>query len=229
MAAKKRYPNSILQRLPSVDFNSVLGDLKMVELTRGTSLYEPDETPSYVYFPITSVVSFTGDTGEGGSVEVWAVGSEGVAGISGVVGRSKPFRGLVQVSGTALAAKASALRKHFRNCGAFHHAMLRYLDYLLLQISYLGICNNLHSIEHRFSRWLLMMQDRSCSTELNFTQDAIAGVLGTRRATISVAAASLQNAGLIRYTPGSITIRSRKALEKAACDCYKVIRLRRHH
>jgi len=101
---------------------------------------------------------------------------------------------------------------------------LTYFDFLLFQISYLGICNNSHSIEHRFSRWLLMMQDRAQSPELRFTQDAIAGVLGTRRATISVAAAALQKAGLIRYTPGLIRIRSRKALERVACGCCKLIK-----
>jgi len=68
-----------------------------------------------------------------------------------------------------------------------------------------------------------MTQDRIRSSELKFTQDAIASVLGTRRATISVAAAALQSAGLIQYTPGSIRIRSRKGLERAACRCYKLI------
>jgi Crp-like helix-turn-helix domain len=96
-------------------------------------------------------------------------------------------------------------------------------DQLLVQICNLGICNNSHSIEQRLSRWRLMMQDRAHSSQLRFTQDAITGVLGTRRATISVAAAGLQNAGLIRYTPGSITIRYRRALERAGCGCYKSI------
>ena len=120
--------------------------------------------------------------------------------------------------------KTSFVRKQFLKCNSFHDSLMKYLDYLVLQTSYLGICNKNHSIEHRFSRWLLMTQDRAQSAELKFTQDFIAGVLGTRRATISVAAAALQNAGLIRYTPGSITIRSRKALERAACGCYKIIR-----
>src|SRR6267142_531517 len=104
------------------------------------------------------------------------------------------------------------LLRHFQKGGAFHDALLRYYHYLLVQISCLGICNNNHGIEQRFTRWLLMMQDRIGSPELRFTQDAIAAVLGTRRATISVAAAALQSAGLISYTPGSITIRSRKRL-----------------
>jgi CRP-like cAMP-binding protein len=124
-------------------------------------------------------------------------------------------------------AKAAVFRRHFRRCGPFHDAMLAYYNYLLVQIASLGICNNSHAIEQRFSRWLLMIHDRTRTDELKFTQDGIAAILGTRRATISVAAAALQAAGLISYTPGSIKIRSRKALEKAACRCYRVIRSRR--
>jgi CRP-like cAMP-binding protein len=179
-----------------------------------------------VYFPVDCVISFIGDTGEGGSIEVWSVGSEGIAGFSAALGRTKPFRGVVQITGRALALKARVFRRSFQKCPAFHDAVLGYLDYLLTQISCLGICNNSHPIEQRLCRWLLMLGDRAGSNELNFTQDAIAGILGTRRATISVAAAALQSAGLISYTPGAIRIRSRRALEKAACRCYKVINSR---
>jgi len=224
MGLQKRYTNHILQQLSPHDFDTIAADLRPVELKRGTQLFEPDQTGPNTYFPIDSVISFTGDPGEGGSVEVWAVGREGVAGIAGVMGGTKPFRGIVQVPGKALMCKTSVLRKQFLKFNSLHNALLQYLDYLLLQISYLGICNNSHSIEHRFSRWLLMMQDRAQSAELKFTQETIAGVLGTRRATISVAAAALQNAGLIRYTPGSIRIRSRRALERAACRCYGIIK-----
>jgi CRP-like cAMP-binding protein len=224
MGRNKRYANAILQRLHPHDFDTVSADLHSVELKRGTLLFERGQWGSHTYFPITSVISFIGDTGEGSSVEVWAVGREGVAGISGILGAEKPFRGIVQVSGSALMCKTSVLRKHFRKCTSLHEVLLTYFDFLLLEISYLGICNNSHSIEHRFSRWLLMMQDRAQSSELRFTQDAIAGVLDTRRATISVAAAALQNAGLIRYTPGAIRIRSRRALERAACNCYRIIK-----
>jgi CRP-like cAMP-binding protein len=119
--------------------------------------------------------------------------------------------------------KSSTCRRHFLKRGAFHDALLSYYHYLLVQISYLSICNQRHGIERRLIRWLLMLQDRTGSRDLKFTQDSIAGVMGTRRATISVAAA-LQEAGLISYTPGAITIESRKALLKAACPCYRIIR-----
>ena len=227
MVVQKRYSNSILQGLPPGDFASLSSELNEVELARGALLFEPDIPAANIYFPIDSVISFVGDTGEGGSIEVWAVGREGVAEVSGILGKRKPFRGVVQVSGQALVSKGLVVQRCFQNCSAFHDAILSYYDNLLLQISYLGICNNLHPIEQRFCRWLLMVRDRARTNELRFTQEAIADILGTRRATISEAAAALQNAGLISYTPGSITIRSRKGLEKAACRCYKLINARR--
>jgi CRP-like cAMP-binding protein len=219
--------NSILDSLPPSEFKLLKADLNSVELSKGEVLFEPDRRGEYMYFPSDGVISFLGDTGEGGSVEVWSVGNEGVAGISALCGSTKPFRGIVQVSGAALMGKTSNLRRHFQKSNGFHDAVLRYYDYLLVQISYVGLCNHNHSIEQRLSRWLLMIGDRAGTNELKFTQDAIAAVLGTRRATISVAAAALQSQGLISYSPGAIKIESRKGLQKATCRCYKFINSRK--
>ena len=227
MRVQPKRGNFIFHNLSPSDWNSLKADLKAVELSKGAVLFEPDRTADFTYFPWDSVISFLGDTGEGGSVEVWSVGNEGVAGLSSLIGGTKPFRGVVQVPGMALVAKTTNLRRHFQRRGAFHNALLRYHDYLLLQIAYVGICNTNHSIEQRFGRWLLMIGDRTGTKQLKFTQDAIAGILGTRRATISAAAAALQSQGLISYLPGAITIESRRGLEKAACRCYKFIHSRK--
>lgn len=216
--------NLILSSLPSSDAASILTDLKPVSLPRHMVLFESDQAGDSVYFPTDCSVAFLGDTGDGRRVEVWSVGNEGMAGLSGLLGETKPFRGIVQVTGNALAGNATTMRRYFRRCEAFHQATLQYYHSLLVQVSYLGICNSSHSVEQRFCRWLLMVRDRAGSSTLNFTQDYIAGILGTRRATISVAAAALQSANLISYTPGSITIKSRKALQAFACPCYKLIR-----
>jgi CRP-like cAMP-binding protein len=227
MRADPKRGNRLLQGLPASEWNQLKADLKAMELPKRAVLLEPDRPVHFTYFPLDSVISFLGDTGEGGSVEVWSVGKEGVGGLAGLFGGAAPFRGVVQVPGLALVAKVSNLRKHFQRRGAFHDALLQYYEYLLVQISYLGICNNHHSIEQRFSRWLLMISERAGTNQLNFTQDAIAAILGTRRATISVAAAELQSKGLISYSPGCIRIQSRRDLEKAACGCYRLISSRR--
>ncbi len=49
-------------------------------------------------------------------------------------------------------------------------------------------------------------------------------MLGVRRNTVSVKAHAVQEAGLIRYRPGNITILNRDGLEDCACECYSVIR-----
>jgi CRP-like cAMP-binding protein len=220
----KPIQNSLLKRLPSREFNALSSDLEPVRLAKNLSLFESPKKNEFVYFPVDAMISFVGDTGHGGTIEVWAVGREGVAGISSILGGENPFRGIVVVPGMALKAKASIFRRHFNECGPFHDAALWYYSYLLAQISYLGICNNSHPLEQRFSRWLLTMQERAGTKDLKFTQELIASMLGTRRATVSVAAAALQSAGLISYTPGSITIQSRSGLRKMACGCYKAMR-----
>jgi len=215
--------NSILDSLSHEEFGKISRDLESVPLTKYSAVLPTGRRDEYIYFPTGAVISFLGDTNGGGSIEVWSVGHEGAAGIASLLGQSTPFPGVVVVAGTALRAKSSALRKHFEKSEAFHKLALGYLQYLMTQISYLGVCNNSHPLDQRLSRWLLVMEERVGSNVLNFTQDSIAGVLGTRRATISVAAARLQADGLISYTPGAITIRSRRGLRKVACGCYKVI------
>jgi Mn-dependent DtxR family transcriptional regulator len=46
-------------------------------------------------------------------------------------------------------------------------------------------------------------------------------MLGTRRASVTVAAGILQKSGLITYKRGEVRIRNRGRLEKAACECYR--------
>ena len=65
-----------------------------------------------------------------------------------------------------------------------------------------------------------MCQDRIESDVLPLTQEFLSHMLGTRIASVSVAAAVLQRAGLIRYSPGKVTVLKRGRLEKAACECY---------
>lgn len=73
-------------------------------------------------------------------------------------------------------------------------------------------------------RWLLMTRDRVGRDRFSLTQESIAQMLGVRRATVNEVAKALQSAHVIRYSRGSIEILDQPALERRACECYRVIR-----
>ena len=81
-----------------------------------------------------------------------------------------------------------------------------------------------HRFEQRCARWLLMLHDRVEADHFPLTQKALARMLGVRRATVSEVASRLQSRGLVRYRRGVMALVDRAGLEKAACDCYKVVR-----
>ena len=56
------------------------------------------------------------------------------------------------------------------------------------------------------------------------TQELIANMLGVRREGVTEAAGKLQDAGLIKYHRGRITVIDRAALEARACECYRVVK-----
>ena len=60
--------------------------------------------------------------------------------------------------------------------------------------------------------------------DFTLSHEFLAVMLGVQRPTVSTVAAALQRAGLIRYTHGRVTVRNRKGLEQASCECYAIIR-----
>ena len=54
-------------------------------------------------------------------------------------------------------------------------------------------------------------------------QELLAGMLGTHRSSVTVAAGILQQAGLITYARGKVTIQNRAGLMDASCECYHIV------
>src|SRR5262249_34018996 len=134
-----------------------------------------------------------------------------------------PNRATVGLAGEALRMDARCLRSEFTRGGPFQRGLLRYTESLIAQISLTAACNGMHTLEKRFCRWLLLMHDRAGCDELIMTQEFVAGMLGGRRETVTVAAGRLQDAGLIHYTRGRLRILDRRRLEANACECYSAL------
>jgi len=68
-----------------------------------------------------------------------------------------------------------------------------------------------------------MTHDQAGDNEFPVTQEFLAQMLGVSRPGVAASAAALQKAGLVSYHRGEMTIIDRRALERAACECYHVI------
>jgi CRP-like cAMP-binding protein len=100
----------------------------------------------------------------------------------------------------------------------------RYAQAFLGSVMQSTACMSLHSVHERCCRWLLMTHDRVGRDHFELSHEFLAMMLGTARPTVSLVASALQEAGLIRYSYGRITITNRAGLEAASCDCYAITR-----
>jgi CRP-like cAMP-binding protein len=91
-------------------------------------------------------------------------------------------------------------------CPELERQVHRYGQKMAMQTAQIAACNRLHDVEERLARWFRMTQDRIESDQLSLTQEFLGQMLGTRRSSVTVAAGTLQKAGLISYTRGSLTI-----------------------
>jgi CRP-like cAMP-binding protein len=226
---KKRAPdakqNNLLATLPAAEFDRVLGDLELVDLPLGHVLYESGERLQHVYFPINSIVSLIYVMEDGSSAEIAVVGNEGILGVSLFMGgETTPSRAIVQSAGVAYRLPSHLLQREFDRAGPLMRLLLRYTQALITQMAQTAVCNRHHPVDKQLCRWLLMSLDRLGSSELTMTQELIANMLGVRREGVTEAAGRLQDAGIIAYKRGKITVLDRPALERRVCECYLVVK-----
>jgi CRP-like cAMP-binding protein len=221
---KKSVHNEILLALPPKECDAVFSGLEWVEMRTHDLLNEMGEPIEYCYFINSGLASILNVTSEGKSVEVGLTGKEGVVGLPLVVGlKTSATRVVVQIAGSAFRMSAANLRRVLRKCSQLEKLLNRYSQELAMQSMQVAACNRLHEVPERLARWLLMSQDRIGGDKVPLTQEFLAHMLGTRRASVTVGAGILQRAGLITYTRGAVTVVSRSKLEEAACECYRVI------
>jgi CRP-like cAMP-binding protein len=191
----------------------------------GQVLYESGGTLSHVYFPITAIVSLLYVMENGASAEIAVVGNEGIVGISLFMGgQSTPSRAVVQSAGQGFRLTARVMKEEFDRAGPVLHLLLRYTQALITQMAQTAVCNRHHSLDQQLCRWLLLSLDRLQGTELVMTQELIANMLGVRREGVTEGALKLQQAGLIRYARGRISVLNRTGLEERTCECYGVVK-----
>ena len=224
-AAQAAEQNRLLRVLPLEEYAWLQRRLELVMLETKQVLAEPNEPIQFVYFPETSVVSMVNRMADGGGVEVGTIGNEGMVGLTVFLGvDALPSATLTQIRGEAKRIPAEVFADGTQEHHALKRLLQRYTHAFLTQVAQTASCNRVHSIEERCARWLLMVHDRVERVEFKLTHEFLSFMLGVRRAGVTVAAGMLQEAGLIRYSRGHITILDRAGLEAVSCECYGIVR-----
>jgi CRP-like cAMP-binding protein len=187
-------------------------------------LYDADRPMDYVYFPQSGCLSFITVMADALAVEVGTIGWEGMAGLPLLNGvTSAAAKCIVQVDGTVKRIATEAFLAEINDSEELSRLLHVYAQVWTNQMGRAGSCNAVHAVVLRCARWLLQTHDRVESDVLPLTHEFLAIMLGVRRPSVSLAAASLQKAGLIEYTRGKITVLDRGGLEAASCECYAAI------
>ena len=196
-----------------------------VRMRVGDVIAGPHEPIENAFFPESGCVSVAAKTAEGQTAEMGAVGWEGFFSV-GFLFESPSTSGetTVQIDGESWVLPRRAFQEW---TGAFPEAerlLRRYGNAWMNQIGLHAACNAVHTVDERIVRWILMTHDRTPSDEIHLTHEFLSIMLGVRRASVSVAAARLREAGLIDYTRGHIRVIDRARLELSSCSCYFAVR-----
>jgi len=221
--------NRLLAALPPADFGLLAPYLQKVSLEQDAVLLRSGDLIEQIYFPHSGTISLMLGMPNGQTVATAVIGREGAVGMLSVLEpSSSPVTAVVRVAG--IASRISALRFHaaFSQSGAIRHAVQTHARALLMQFQHVAACNALHSVEARMARWLLHIRDRIDSTAIPLTQEALSHLLGVRRTTVTHVVHKLRVSGAIRSDRRGLIEIDRTRLEKAACECYKVMRCQYH-
>ena len=218
--------NHLLERLTTTDKKRLLPTMERVEGKQGDVLFKRNKPITHVYFPLSGVISLVVVMGGGTQrVECATVGNEGMVGLPLLHGVDRSFMEIFfQVPGEALRMSAAAFAAEISRKQMLARLTHRYAEAFCGLLAQSTACNNVHSVEQRLSRLILMSHDRIGSDTIQLTQGFLAQMLAVRRSSISPVAGVLQKDGLIRYKRGIIVVLNRRELEARSCECYLSVR-----
>lgn len=217
----------MLDALESASRKRLEPHLEPISFKLGAVVCDAGGLLKHAYFPEGSVLSLLTVLENGAAIETANIGREGAFGLFAAMYSRVSFnRCLVQLQGGTVRCPIEILQEEFKNSEHVRDLFVSYSETLLSQVQQTVACNALHTTEERMCRWLLMMHDRAAGEALPYTHDFLSHMLGANRKSVTLAAQSLQAAGLISYRRGAIQILDRRGLEKVSCECYAIVKER---
>lgn len=219
--------NQLLDALAPDSRRRIAPHLEPVEFKLGAMVCDAGGLLKHAYFPSGSVLSLLTVLENGAAIETANIGREGAFGLFAAMYSRVSFnRCIVQLEGHTIRCPIELLQHEFETSEHVRNLFVSYSETLLSQVQQTVACNSMHTTEERMCRWLLMMHDRAEGEALPYTHEFLSHILGANRKSVTLAAQSMQAAGLISYRRGRIQILDRVGMEKASCECYAIVKER---
>ena len=219
--------NRLLGALEADSRRRIGPHLEPVKLELGAIVCEAGGLLKHAYFPEGAVLSLLTVLENGSAIETANIGREGAFGLFAAMYSRVSFNlCLVQLEGNIVRCPIELLQSEFKRSEHVRDLFVSYSETLLSQVQQTVACNAMHTTEQRICRWLLMMHDRAEGEALPYTHEFLSHMLGANRKSVTLAAQSLQKAGLISYYRGTIKVLDRPGLERTSCECYRIVRER---
>ena len=135
----------------------------------------------------------------------------------------------MQIVGHGFSCKIERAAEEFERETKFRSLALRAVQAHFVQSMQSAGWNAHHDLEPRLARWLLLVADQTQTDRFALSHEFLAMMLGSRRTTNIIAAASLKRRGLIGYPRSNTHMLGREGLEGRACECYGILRDYLHH
>jgi CRP-like cAMP-binding protein len=215
--------NTLLDALPVEDFERIQQKLDHVTLIKDQVLSTQGELVKYVYFPTQGLVSCRASGSQGETIEIYAVGREGVVEPAAILTSVAAVTAEVQIDGEAYQIEVDELCGVIRQTTELPRVLLKYAYSLAVRMVQATKCAMFHTVRQRLVLWLLLAH-RSHGSVIPCTHQAIADALGTRRASVTSVLNTLVEKGILERRRGRITIANRGGLEDASCECFELIK-----
>lgn len=219
--------NQLLGALEPASLKRIDPHLEPVEFKLGDMVCDAGGLLKHAYFPQGSVLSLLTVLENGAAIETANIGREGAFGLFAAMYSRVSFnRCIVQLEGQTVRCPIELLQHEFKSSEHVRDLLVSYSETLLSQVQQTVACNSMHTTEERMCRWLLMMHDRAGGEALSYTHEFLSQILGANRKSVTLAAQSMQMAGLITYRRGTIQVLDRRGMEEASCECYAIVKER---
>jgi CRP-like cAMP-binding protein len=217
--------NRLLDALSDADSELLRAHARLVELRAGDSTAVARMPMHSVDFPLDALMSVEGALSDGSTFELASIGNEAFVEIDAALDcdvalRTAYCRFPGRAVRVALDDFQAALRANRPFAARVRHAV-RARVFVTEQNQ---MCNLRHLLPQRLARWLLVTSARLGQSQFGVTHDLLAVTLGSRRPSVTDAAAVLEQAGAIERRRGAIVICDVERLERACCECYEACR-----